>query len=167
MDRYSKITNKNQREIVLLKGYPCVWGKCRFCDYIDDNSRDLEAMRALNQEVLSHITGEFGVLDIMTVQTGADSVRIVIVDGSAGIVPGIRIYARLHPERMDMVSHRLHAPGEPVRMAIHPAVGSAEAEEAVIDVHVVVSGIVQPRGHEQVGLLHDRGIRYVYHEGIP
>ena len=44
---------------------------------------------------------------------------------------------------------------------------AAEAEEAVIDVHVVVSGIVQPRGHEQVGLLHDRGIRYVYHEGIP
>lgn len=65
MDRYSKITNKNQREIVLLKGYPCVWGKCRFCDYIDDNSRDLETMRALNQEVLSHITGEFGVLEII------------------------------------------------------------------------------------------------------
>ena len=28
MDRYSEVTNKNQREIVLLKGFSCVWGKC-------------------------------------------------------------------------------------------------------------------------------------------
>ncbi len=65
MDRYSKITNKNQREIVLLKAYPCVWGKCRFCDYIDDNSRDKEGMLSLNREVLSHVTGEFGVLEVI------------------------------------------------------------------------------------------------------
>ena len=65
MDRYSKITNKNQREIVLLKAYPCVWGKCRFCDYIDENSRDKEGMLALNREVLSHVTGEFGVLEVI------------------------------------------------------------------------------------------------------
>ena len=65
MDRYSKITNKNQREIVLLKAYPCVWGKCRFCDYIDDNSRDKEGMLALNREVLSHVTGEVGVLEVI------------------------------------------------------------------------------------------------------
>ena len=33
MERYNKITNKNPREIVLLKGRPCAWGKCRFCDF--------------------------------------------------------------------------------------------------------------------------------------
>nr|WP_317283700.1 radical SAM protein [uncultured Sellimonas sp.] len=65
MDRYSKITNKNQREIVLLKGHPCVWGKCRFCDYIDDNSRDTDAIVQLNREILSSITGEFGVLEVI------------------------------------------------------------------------------------------------------
>lgn len=27
MERYNKITNKNPREIVLLKGKPCAWGK--------------------------------------------------------------------------------------------------------------------------------------------
>ena len=32
MDRYSEVTNKNQREIVLLKAFPCKWGKCSFCD---------------------------------------------------------------------------------------------------------------------------------------
>ena len=53
MERYNRITNKNQREIVLLQGRPCAWGKCRFCDYIDDNSRDREAMLALNRRVLS------------------------------------------------------------------------------------------------------------------
>ena len=53
MERYNQITNKNPREIVLLKGRPCAWGKCRFCDYIEDNSRNLEEMNALNREVLS------------------------------------------------------------------------------------------------------------------
>ena len=37
MVRYSKVTAKNQREIVLLKGRPCVWGRCAFCDYTLDN----------------------------------------------------------------------------------------------------------------------------------
>lgn len=65
MDRYSKITNKNVREIVLLKAFPCAWGKCAFCDYIDDNSRNEADMVALNAEVLSQVTGEFGVLEVI------------------------------------------------------------------------------------------------------
>lgn len=65
MDRYSKITNKNIREIVLLKAFPCAWGKCAFCDYIDDNSRDEAAMVELNSKVLANVTGEFGVLEVI------------------------------------------------------------------------------------------------------
>lgn len=45
-ERYSRITAKNQREICLLRGFPCAWGKCAFCDYIEDNGRDREAMEA-------------------------------------------------------------------------------------------------------------------------
>ena len=65
MERYNRITDKNQREIVLLKAYPCAWGKCRFCDYIEDNSRDREAMLKLNAEILEKVTGEFGVLEVI------------------------------------------------------------------------------------------------------
>lgn len=65
MERYNKITEKNKREIVLLKAYPCAWGKCRFCDYIEDNSRDREGMIKLNEEVLSRVTGEFDVLEVI------------------------------------------------------------------------------------------------------
>lgn len=65
MERYSKIEKKNKREIVLLKAFPCKWGKCRFCDYIEDNSRDEEGMLALNHEVLANVTGEFGVLEVI------------------------------------------------------------------------------------------------------
>lgn len=64
-ERYSRITNKNQREICLLQAFPCAWGKCSFCDYIDDNSRDRESMVKLNSEVLKHVTGEFGVLEVI------------------------------------------------------------------------------------------------------
>ena len=65
MERYNRIANKNQREIVLLQGFPCFWGKCRFCDYTLDNSRNEEEMTALNAEILSHVTGEFDVLEVI------------------------------------------------------------------------------------------------------
>jgi hypothetical protein len=65
MERYSKILNKTKREIVLLKGRPCKWGKCSFCDYISDNStNDVESIK-LNSDVLSRVTGEFGVLEVI------------------------------------------------------------------------------------------------------
>ena len=63
MERYSRITDKNQREIVLLRAFPCAWGKCAFCDYIADNGRDEAEMVGVNREVLSRVTGEFGVLE--------------------------------------------------------------------------------------------------------
>lgn len=64
-ERYSRITNKNQREICLLRGFPCAWGRCSFCDYIEDNSRDEDAMVTLNRQVLSQVTGELGVLEVI------------------------------------------------------------------------------------------------------
>lgn len=64
-ERYSRITDKNRREICLLRGFPCKWGKCAFCDYIDDNGRDQAAMERLNRQVLSRVTGEFGVLEVI------------------------------------------------------------------------------------------------------
>ena len=65
MERYSIITEKNPREIVLLRAFPCAWGKCAFCDYIDDNGRDEEEMVRQNHQVLSRITGEMGVLEVI------------------------------------------------------------------------------------------------------
>ena len=64
-ERYSKIIGKNQREICLLRGFPCAWGKCAFCDYIEDNGRDTQAMVSLNHQVLQKVTGEFGVLEVI------------------------------------------------------------------------------------------------------
>ena len=63
MERYSVITEKNRREIVLLRAFPCAWGKCSFCDYIEDNGRDEEEMVQQNRQVLSCVTGETGVLE--------------------------------------------------------------------------------------------------------
>jgi radical SAM enzyme (TIGR01210 family) len=65
MDRYSKIIGKNQREIVLLKAYPCAWGKCSFCDYTHDNSTNEKEMVELNHDILSMVTGEFEVLEVI------------------------------------------------------------------------------------------------------
>ena len=63
MERYSVIMEKNIREIVLLRAFPCAWGKCSFCDYIEDNGRDEEEMVQQNRQVLSCVTGETGVLE--------------------------------------------------------------------------------------------------------
>ncbi|MDO5406703.1 MAG: radical SAM protein [Eubacteriales bacterium] len=64
-ERYSKIIGKNEREICLLRGFPCAWGKCAFCDYIEDNGRDAAAMAKLNHGVLKQVTGELGVLEVI------------------------------------------------------------------------------------------------------
>ena len=63
MNRYAKIEEKLKREIVLLKGRPCFWGKCTFCDYIEDNTMNMDDAVRENREILENVTGEFGVLE--------------------------------------------------------------------------------------------------------
>ncbi|ACD22747.1 radical SAM protein [Clostridium botulinum] len=65
MDRYNIIEEKNKREIVLLKGFPCIWGKCTFCDYIDDNSTKEEEINKLNFEVLDNVKGVYKTLEVI------------------------------------------------------------------------------------------------------
>jgi len=63
--RYNKILEKNIREIVLLKSFPCSYGKCKFCNYIEDNSIDKDEINNINFEILEKITGEFGVFEVI------------------------------------------------------------------------------------------------------
>lgn len=65
LERYSKITTKNKREIVLLKASPCKWGRCTFCDYIEDNSTNIQENIKINNAILDNITGEFNVLEVI------------------------------------------------------------------------------------------------------
>lgn len=57
--RYAVITEKNPREIVLLRGRGCRWKRCRFCDYHLDASTDEAANLAINREALAQVTGKF------------------------------------------------------------------------------------------------------------
>ena len=65
MKRYDKITKKNPREIVLLRGTGCQWKRCTFCDYHNDTSSDINANFALNTAALDCVTGEFGRLEVI------------------------------------------------------------------------------------------------------
>ena len=53
------------REVVLLKGRPCVWSRCAFCDYIDDNTTDEAWIERVAAEELAKVTGEFGRLQLV------------------------------------------------------------------------------------------------------
>ncbi len=65
MIRYSRITEKNPREIVLLRGRGCFWKKCSFCDYHLDSSPDMDANDRLNAEVLENVTGVYHRLEVI------------------------------------------------------------------------------------------------------
>lgn len=65
IERYSVISNKNPREIVLLKSTPCRWGRCTFCDYIHDNSDDVASIIEFNKVILSQVTGQLKQLEII------------------------------------------------------------------------------------------------------
>lgn len=69
MERYSVIHTKMPREFVLLQGRGCRWGRCTFCDYHTDTS---ENPYALNKEVLSQVTGCYGILDIINSGSGLE-----------------------------------------------------------------------------------------------
>lgn len=62
MKRYSLITKKMPREMLLLVGKGCFWKKCTFCDYYNDISDDAYS---INKHELNKVTGETGVLDII------------------------------------------------------------------------------------------------------
>ena len=65
MNRYARITAKLPREIVLLRSLPCVWSQCTFCDYIEDNTTDLDLIQRVADEELAKVTGEFGRLEVI------------------------------------------------------------------------------------------------------
>jgi len=65
MKRYARITGKLPREIVLLRSLPCIWGRCTFCDYIADNTTDLEVIQQVADEQLGRVSGEFGRLEVI------------------------------------------------------------------------------------------------------
>ena len=65
MERYSIITEKNPREIVLLRGFGCKWRKCSFCDYHLDFSKNAEDNFLLNKNVLDKVTGCYGKLEVI------------------------------------------------------------------------------------------------------
>lgn len=65
MERYSSITEKNKREIVLLRGPGCIYKKCPFCDYYSDSSPNEAENFALNQSVLTQVTGKYGKLEVI------------------------------------------------------------------------------------------------------
>lgn len=62
MERYSKIIDKDKREIVLLIGNGCKWSKCKFCNYHLDRNNIEEEQYQINFRALERVTGEFGVL---------------------------------------------------------------------------------------------------------
>ncbi len=65
MRRYNTIKGKNSREIVLLKAFPCKWGKCSFCDYILDNEVNEDLIVRKNKEILRKVKGYYKVLEVI------------------------------------------------------------------------------------------------------
>lgn len=65
MQRYSVLTEKNPREIVLLRGKGCRYKRCAFCDYHEDASLDEKENFLINESALSQVTGVYGVLEIV------------------------------------------------------------------------------------------------------
>lgn len=64
-NRYDLITEKNPREILMLRGSGCKWRRCTFCDYHMDFSRDASANYALNIQEIQKVTGKFHRLEVI------------------------------------------------------------------------------------------------------
>lgn len=82
LTRYSEITAKNKREIVLLRGSGCKWRRCTFCDYHLDFCLDTDSNFALNRNVLKQVTGKYGKLEVINsgsfVDLDEQTVRLIL-----------------------------------------------------------------------------------------
>ncbi len=67
--RYARYRGHRPREVVLLRGLPCVWSRCTFCDYIADNTADETEIGRVADAELAKVTGEFGRL--MVINSGS------------------------------------------------------------------------------------------------
>ncbi len=65
IERYSEIKTGRKREMLLLKGKPCTYGKCSFCNYILDNSLNEEEMNEVNKLEIEKVTGKYGILEVV------------------------------------------------------------------------------------------------------
>lgn len=65
LTRYSEITEKNPREILLLRASGCKWRRCSFCDYHLDFSLDEESNYQLNKKELAKVTGKYSKLEVI------------------------------------------------------------------------------------------------------
>jgi hypothetical protein len=65
MQRYARVSHKVPREVLLLKGLPCIWSRCTFCDYIADNTTDRSLIERVAERELARVTGEFGRLAVI------------------------------------------------------------------------------------------------------
>lgn len=63
--RYNKIEGTFAREITLLKGKSCSYGKCIFCNYTEDNDNNEQYLYEYNLPILSQVTGFNGVLEVI------------------------------------------------------------------------------------------------------
>lgn len=106
MIRYSKVLDKNPREIVLLKSRPCTWGRCFFCDYINDNSQDDDEIIEFNRNVLANVTGEFRSLEVVNSASVFELSKECLKDIKDMVLEkGIK---RLYFESHYSYRHRLH-----------------------------------------------------------
>lgn len=65
MNRYSVINGKNPREIILLRSHKCLWGRCSFCDYIEDNGKEDEEMAEENRLIIEKVEGKYKRLEVI------------------------------------------------------------------------------------------------------
>ncbi len=115
MERYSIIHEKNPREIVLLRGTGCVWKRCPFCDYHTDACPDERENCRLNEDVLAHVTGQFGDLEVI------NSGSVFELDG--GTMDAIaRVCAERHIHTLHFESHYLYRDRIPALRASFPGI---------------------------------------------
>lgn len=88
MNRYADISTKVPREFVLLQGLGCKWARCTFCDYHTDVS---ENPYSINKEVLSRVTGKYGVLDVINSGSG-----IELDNGTLSLIKQIVAEKKIH-----------------------------------------------------------------------
>ncbi len=83
---------------------------------------------------------------------------VVVPDRPAGDGFGVGVEFGVESERVDALGHAFHAARKSGGVGLHASVGGAVAEEAVVDVDMVVAGITESGRNEGFGLPYDKRV---------
>ena len=106
----------------------------------------------LNKIVVPILQICLDILLLISCQSNPQPIGLRSCIASAGVVTGIRIYAGLQPELVNIVGHRTHTVGKTLAIDDELTVFCPTVPETIVNINILIARLFQPLAYHGIGL---------------